>query len=283
MTMRTVGATRPRRRAARVAGAVLVATCAVGAGCGTPVFASDASPDPTPTYVALGDSYSSGLGAGADIDQRCRRSAAAFPEVVAARRPGTTVRNVACAGAKIPDVTGQLASLGPGTGLVTVTVGGNDAGFTGVIARCAVPSWVARCGPPVRRAQRTIRTALPTRLDRLYAEIRRRAPTAVVVVAGYPRLFNGIDCGPVTFFSRDDQRLLNATSDLLRTVLHGRASAAGFRFADVMPAFRGHAVCDDEEWLNGLSSPLRESFHPNGRGHEEGYAPAVLRAIDGGP
>ncbi|MEV4422638.1 SGNH/GDSL hydrolase family protein [Patulibacter sp. NPDC049589] len=233
-------------------------------------------------YVALGDSYSSGLGAGDESDGACRRSPAAFPAVVAARVPGTTLVTVACAGAKVADVRrDQLGALSPATSLVTITIGGNDAGFTSVIARCALPMWVARCGPPVTRAQRTIRGTLPVRLDGLYAEIRSRAPAARVVVVGYPRLFNGIDCGAFTFFSRDDQRLLNGTADLLRSILRTRARAAGFAFADVVPSFRGHAVCDDREWLNGLSHPLRESFHPNATGHADGYAPAVLRAIGG--
>ncbi|MDO9406769.1 SGNH/GDSL hydrolase family protein [Patulibacter sp.] len=230
-------------------------------------------------YVALGDSYSSGLGTGAYVDRACRRSSTAFPDLVAAARPGTTLTSVACAGATTADVLAdQLGALTPSTGLVTITIGGNDAGFTGVLVRCALPMWAARCGPPVGRARTTIRRSLPARLDRVYGEIRRRAPAAVVVVVGYPRLFNGIDCGAATFFSRGDQRLLDGAAELLRDVTRARARAAGFRFADVVPAFRGHAVCDDAEWLNGLSSPLRESFHPNAAGHAEGYAPAVLRA-----
>jgi lysophospholipase L1-like esterase len=234
-------------------------------------------------YVALGDSYSSGTGTGTYVDRACRRSDAAFPALVRTARPGTTLRSVACSGAKIANVEQhQLPALTPATALVTLTIGGNDAGFTGVIARCALPGWVARCSRPVTKARRFIRRTLPDRLDRLYAAIRERAPAATVVVAGYPRLLNGIDCGPVTFFSRAESRLLNGTADLLRDVVRTRARAAGFRFADVIPAFDGHAVCDDPEWLNGLSAPLRESFHPNAVGHAEGYLPAILAQLDGG-
>jgi lysophospholipase L1-like esterase len=234
-------------------------------------------------YVALGDSYSSGTGTAAYVDQACRRSDAAFPALLASARPGTALTSVACSGATIPDVErNQLDALSPATALVTLTVGGNDAGFTGVIARCALPGWVTRCSRPVTRARGFLRRELPARLDRLYAAIRLRAPAATVVVAGYPRLLNGIDCGPVTFFSRAESRLLNGTADLLRDVLRARARAAGFRFADVIPAFDGHAVCDDPEWLNGLSAPLRESFHPNAVGHAEGYLPAILAQLDGG-
>ena len=31
-------------------------------------------------------------------------------------------------------------------------------------------------------------------------------------------------------------------------------------------------MCDDVEWLNGLSSPISESYHPNMAGHRDGYA-----------
>jgi lysophospholipase L1-like esterase len=249
------------------------------AGCGGGGAAAAAAAD----YVALGDSYSSGTGTGAYVDVACHRSSAAFPTLVAAARPGTALRSVACSGAKIPDVErDQLVALTPATSLITLTIGGNDAGFAGVIARCALPGWVARCSRPVTTARRVIRRTLPGRLDRLYAAIRERAPAAAVVVAGYPRLLNGIDCGPVTFFSRAESRLLNGTADLLRDVVRARSRAAGFRFADVIPAFDGHAVCDDPEWLNGLSAPLRESFHPNVVGHAEGYAPAIIAQLDGG-
>jgi lysophospholipase L1-like esterase len=270
-----------RRRTPTCAALVVVAlSAAAAAPAGS---ASSPAPAGAAEYVALGDSYSSGTGTGQYVDEACRRSSAAFPARVAASLPGTTLTSVACSGATIPDVErDQLASLTPATTLVTLTIGGNDAGFAKVITRCALPSWLARCSPPVERARRLIRRTLPDQLDRLYDEIRLRAPAATVVVAGYPRLLNGIDCGPATFFSRGDARLLNGTADLLRDVLRSRARAAGFRFADVVPAFDGHAVCDDPEWLNGLSAPLRESFHPNAVGHAEGYTPAILAQLAGG-
>jgi lysophospholipase L1-like esterase len=273
-----VVAPRPARRLLLVA--VLAVAASAMAATAPGAVALRPAPSAADGYVALGDSYSSGTGTGRYVDERCRRSDAAFPAVVAAARPGTTLTSVACSGATVADVErDQLEALTPATALVTLTIGGNDAGFSRVVTRCALPMWVARCGPPVQNARRFLRATLPARLDALYAAIRRRAPVATVVVAGYPRLFNGIDCGPVTFFSRGDGRLLNGTADLLRDVLRDRARAAGFRFADVIPAFRGHAVCDDPEWLNGLSAPLRESFHPNAAGHAEGYAPAILAAL----
>jgi hypothetical protein len=35
----------------------------------------------------------------------------------------------------------------------------------------------------------------------------------------------------------------------------------------VRSASTGHAVCDDTEWINGLSWPVDESYHPNRAGN----------------
>jgi hypothetical protein len=36
---------------------------------------------------------------------------------------------------------------------------------------------------------------------------------------------------------------------------------------DPRHAFSGHAICEQDAWLNGLSSPIIESYHPNAAGH----------------
>jgi hypothetical protein len=48
----------------------------------------------------------------------------------------------------------------------------------------------------------------------------------------------------------------------------------GFNFVNPTSTFIGHAVCDDTEWINGLSNPIRESYHPN-RSGQTGYANLV--------
>ena len=115
---------------------------------------------------------------------------------------------------------------------------------------------------------------MPGRLDTLYNNIRSRAPSAGVVVVGYPRLFNGEDCNAGTFFSPSDESLLNQTADLLDSTTAARASAHGFAFVNPEAAFVGHAVCDSVEWVNGLSNPVMESYHPNRNG-QAAYANLV--------
>lgn len=235
------------------------------------------------SYVALGDSYSSGLGTRSYLADGtdCKRSALGFPSLVATAR-GYTLNFRACAGATVPDVqSSQLGALSSTTTQVTISVGGNDAGFADVLTECALPAWASNCDRAVDGAQAFVRDVLPGRLATLYGQIRSRAPQARVVVVGYPRVFMGEDCNALTWFSPQEQTRLNATADRLNAVLSTRASAAGFTFANPTSAFTGHAVCDRPEWINGLSNPIAESYHPNVAGHRDGYAPLVGPRLTG--
>src|SRR3954447_19065669 len=232
-------------------------------------------------YVALGDSYSSGTGTRTYLGSICQRSVYSCPYLLSQRRANTSLVFAACSGAQTADVLNtQVSSLTSGTRLVTITVGGNDAGFSSVITECAKPSWASDCAGRVTTAQNFIRNTLPARLHNVYNQIKTRSPTATVIVLDYPRLFNGEDCNAGTWFSPDDETRLNATADLLRDVTKGRAAAYGFTFKDAIPPFIGHAVCGSPEWLNGLSNPTGESYHPNTTGHRSGYEPLV-RAVFG--
>lgn len=235
-----------------------------------------------PPYTALGDSYSSGVGTRTYLQDgtSCQRSSYAYP-VLDAQRLGAALTFAACSGARVADVQNtQLGSLNSGTRYVTVSAGGNDAGFSSVITQCAKP-WPYTCWGDIGNANNIIRNTLPARLDGLYAAIRGRAPAAQVAVVGYPRLFNSQECNLASRISPGEQVELNNTANLLATTIAGRATAHGFRFVDVRTAFTGHAICDAVEWINGLSNPVSESYHPNRTGQSAGYAPLVEAALRG--
>ena len=229
-----------------------------------------------PQLVALGDSFASGVGTRSyyAASGGCLRSPYSYP-VRVAHRFGWSLSFRACAGATTREVLDhQLSSLSSATTYVTVTVGGNDAGFRRVLTTCAQPAWASDCDGAVDTARAFIRWSLPARLDSVYAAVRRRSPNAVIAVTGYPRLFNGEDCNAGTFFSPREELRLNDTADLLDATIRDRALAGGLRFVDPRRAFTGHAICDDIEWLNGLSDPVRESYHPN-RAGQRAYARRV--------
>jgi lysophospholipase L1-like esterase len=230
-------------------------------------------------YVALGDSYSSGVGTKSFYESNCKRSEFAYPRLIARDRPGTSLTFRACSGATTSSLLAeQVGSLSASTNIVTLTIGGNDAGFSSIVTQCALP-WPWSCEGELTTAESFIRNTLPGRLDSVYSTIRSRAPNARVVVLGYPRLFMGVDCNAGTFFSGTEMSRMNAIADLLSSVTQGRATAAGFTFKSAIGPFTGHAVCSSSEWLNGLSNPVEESFHPNRSGHSSGYEPLVRSVI----
>lgn len=240
---------------------------------------SPATAAPGDSYVALGDSCSSGTGTRQYISDGtgCLRSTLAYPSLVAAA--GDLDLDLrACSGVTISDVTTtQLSAVSTGTDRVSISVGGNDAGFADVLTECAMPGWASDCQGAIDEAQSFVSTALPGRLTTLYSSIRSKAPNAAVVVVGYPRIFMGEDCNALTWFAPEEQTRLNEMADLLNSRLRTAAQEAGYTFVNPTSAFTGHAVCDDPEWLNGLSDPIVESYHPNVAGHRNGYAPPGVR------
>ena len=223
-----------------------------------------------PQYVALGDSYSSGVGTRDFYEEsgECDRSPDAYgPKIAAAK--GYTLNFEACSGAKTPEVNEkQLGKLSSSTALVTITIGGNDAGFSNVIINCAL--YYFTCGSAISEANEFIKNKLPGLLETTYKDIRAKATTAKVVVLGYPKLFTkeGKTCN-VNFLTSGNEKKMNESAELLDSVIKARAEAAKFTFVNPTSAFESHEVCSSSEWLNGQSDPLSESYHPNVSGQAE--------------
>ncbi|MGH2940923.1 MAG: SGNH/GDSL hydrolase family protein [Solirubrobacterales bacterium] len=234
-------------------------------------------------YVALGDSYSSGTGTRTFFEPSCQRSVYAYPYLLHEAHPTWTFVDAACSGATTSSLlSSQVSSVTSETNWVSYTIGGNDAGFSSVITECALPSWASDCNGAINTAQGIIKNTLPGRLDEVNNAIKSRAPSAKVIVLDYPHLFNGEDCNAFTWFSPSEETRLNETADQLKNTISAAATRAGsnFVFRDVIPAFIGHAVCDggsgsSTEWINGLSNPTGESYHPKVTGHADGYYPVV--------
>jgi lysophospholipase L1-like esterase len=186
------------------------------------------------TYVALGDSYSSGEGDGKYLPgtnastDHCHRSADAYPLLLNHDQNLGSLDFVSCSGAITDNYfntnTGnnepaQSQALSAATQYVSLTFGGNDVGFSDVLSKCIYGKY----GPVVvRRANCAKDTSLMTTVaDRVKAlagkatattpggvkihsiasilqSIHQQAPNATIYVAGYPLLFGTnftSDCG----------------------------------------------------------------------------------------
>ncbi|GAA3801363.1 SGNH/GDSL hydrolase family protein [Streptomyces chiangmaiensis] len=264
------------RFAVRVSSLLLAAACTL-----TGATTAQAVPQTVARgYVALGDSYSAGVGAGSYIGSSgdCLRSNHAFPALWASTHAVSSFAFTACNGARTSDVmTRQLGSLTRRTGLVSLTVGGSDSGFSDVMTTCVLRGTTA-CVSATADARTYMDTTLPGDLDRLYAAITRRAPAARVVVLGYPRLYR-LSGTCVAGLSDTARAAINNSVDHLNTVMAKRAADHGFTFADVTGAFSGHEICSANPWLRSVNLlAVVESYHPTSLGQSHGYLPVFAKS-----
>ena len=292
--------TRSRRRhthlGALACAAALVWTSAVSpSGNATP---QEPSP-PSSTYVALGDSYASGVGAPPYDDDGCKRAAGAYAHQVAGQT-GKSLDFGACAGARTKDFyqpgkeAAQLDHLNASTSLVTFSIGGNDAGFSTLFSKCITAAPFTTCsgnkevseqvdGAISALAGKTTRADI-TSYDTLVADIAARAPGATVVAVGYPRMFTstggkgGLVPGRCQGLAKVDQRWINARTNELNAALRAAAQRHGYQFTDPSGSFAGHELCGKQtSWFDGLLDDGR--FHPNTAGHKA-MASSIMNTLN---
>jgi lysophospholipase L1-like esterase len=200
------------------------------------------------------------------------------------------VHDVSCSGATTENLGGpqqvplgvnapQLDALTEDTDLVTLTIGGNDIGFSQIIDECARRSPLKPAGAACRDhftagggdelAERIAATAPD--VDAALAAIDDRAPDARVLLVGYPAILpdTGPGCFPVVPFSPGDVAYLRDTEKQLNAMLADRADAAGVDFVDTLTPTIGHDICQlpGVKWVEGLvpTAPAAP-VHPNALG-----------------
>ncbi|HEX4724526.1 MAG TPA: SGNH/GDSL hydrolase family protein [Pseudonocardiaceae bacterium] len=241
-------------------------------------------------YVALGDSYASGpfIPNQSPDPVGCARSDHDYAGDLARSMGIPTLVDVSCGGAESVDMTQaqsvplgsnppQFNALTANTDLVTVTIGGNDIGFTSIIETCALDSLTNPFGNPCQQhytsggtdqLAATINADAP-KIAAVLSGIRQRAPHAKVVVVDYLRILpTSIGCWPVVPVSIGDVPWLGGVEQELDAMLGAQANAAGDTFVDAgLPT--GHDTCEPEgtKWVEGIV-PTAPAFpvHPNAAG-----------------
>ncbi|WIM94960.1 SGNH/GDSL hydrolase family protein [Actinoplanes oblitus] len=227
-------------------------------------------------YVALGDSYSSGVGAPGQSGS-CLRSNYSYAAQWAAKNSPASFQFLACSGAVTDDVVNtQVPAMSSGADLVSITIGGNDAGFAPTVLTCLTSS-DATCVSKVNAGKAYVANTLPGKLDAAYRAIRAKAPAAKVVVLSYPNIFD--TAAAFCEMSATKRKALNSGAQALDDMIKSRVAAAGFTYSDVRDNFAGHGVCASRPYLNGLTIiPPQNSYHPNSSGYTYGYLPALTSA-----
>ncbi|MDH6144982.1 MULTISPECIES: SGNH/GDSL hydrolase family protein [Kitasatospora] len=258
-------------RSARVlTGAVMASALAAGT-----LFLASPANAATVNYVALGDSYSAGVGAGNYVGSSgsCDRSYNSYPYLWASQN-ASNFTDVACSGATTSDVlNSQVSALNSSTSEVSITIGGNDAGFANTMETCVL-SGTSACVSSVNSAESFAQNTLPGLLANTFSAISNAAPNAHVVVLDYPHLYQ-VPGNCVFGISDTSRSAIDGAADVIDGVISQAAADAGFSFADVRGDFdAGHEICgDSDQWLHSTTIPTNESYHPTAAGQADAYLP----------
>lgn len=288
--------------AAAAAGLVVGAAAAPAAA---DTAAAGASAEAGEVYVALGDSMASGplipLPTG---PLACGRSTENYAHELADRLGVAELRDVTCSGARTDHMTRpqslsllgvdmgeappQFDALGADTTLVTLTIGGNDAGLVGVAQDCMQLDPTADLckdrfteGGVDTVAQRI--EAMGPKLGAVLDGIRARAPQARVLVTGYGDYIKPGGCWPYQPVLAADADWLQGSVNHMNRVIADRAAAHGAEYVDVFTPSRGHDACQPpgDKWVEGyVPTAPAAPLHPNERG-EEAYAGIIHQQLGG--
>jgi lysophospholipase L1-like esterase len=254
-------------------------------------------------YVALGDSYTSAPlvpnPTGSPI--LCGRSTNNYPQDIRRALSPSSFTDASCSGATTADMTQsqslegglqtappQFNALSGSDALVTLGIGGNDAGLISVAEKCgeldALWPFGTRCknyydssgsDPNVAAINATGPKVAST-----IQQIHRLAPSAKVLVVGYPDglPLNGSMCWPTVPLSSGDIKYFNGLEEQLNTVIQNAANANNATFVNTFTSSIGHDACKSPgtAWINGFipTSP-GYPLHPNQAG-EQNMATQVL-------
>jgi lysophospholipase L1-like esterase len=227
-------------------------------------------------YVALGDSYAAGQGGGSYLNT-CLESPNGYPYVLDPKRRIDLQANVACTGASTSTVLStQLWALNEDTDLVTLTVGAADLNLSDVLAACTTGTREA-CLLAIGTAIGLL-DDVGDSLPDLYAAVDAKAPNALIVVTGYPYLFDvAPDCDQnASIMAQINCATAALNSTIEQTVL---AADAGINivYVDVTEEFAGHGIGSEEPFINSESDPIG-AYHPNAAGYRA-YAKAIFAAV----
>lgn len=251
--------------------------------------------------VSLGDSFAAGstLDVAYRTDALCDRSSLSYPYLLKKFSQSPSAE-VACGGAVTTDLLAsqtigsttlpaQISAVTSSTKVVTLTIGGNDAGFS-QLAQCLAAAMtivnadaraaaISSCLQPLSDpyafagALYTMGLRLAVALDTIQAV----APDAQIFVSDYPLLLglNADGSCPTVPVSPSLVAIMDSANTLLNSAIHdvvmAKAATLHVTFVDVAASFAGHGLCSTTPLINVY-------LHPSAAGQQV-YADVFNTAI----
>lgn len=261
-------------------------------------------------YVALGDSYVAGpliphVVFGPHDPLGCLRSDANYAHLVAAAL-GLSLTDMSCIGAETGNMTNpqnvtiginppQLSAITAATRVVTMSIGGNDIGFSEIVRNCSAksPTGPTPVGPNCTSyydangndiiGQR-IANITPV-ITSIVQQIHTLAPQAKVFLVTYPDVLplTGSGCWPSVPVEASDLPYLTSKQIQLNTMFKTVAAANKAFFVNTYQPSVGHDACSAAatRWVEPIFLPTAlhaAPLHPNGTGMA-GEAAVIVSAM----
>ncbi|HMJ97501.1 MAG TPA: SGNH/GDSL hydrolase family protein [Thermoleophilaceae bacterium] len=253
-------------------------------------------------YVALGDSYTAGPVIPVQVPIfGCLKSNNNFPNL-ATRELGLSLRDASCSGAETEDMTNpqgvdpdgpnppQFDRLTAATNIVTLQIGGNDIGFSGIAEDCFSES---NQGTPCQdryvvngrdEVSERIQATAPL-VAAVLQGIKDRSPSARILVVNYAAILphSGPGCWPQMPITDGDVPYVRAKQVELNSMLATEGAAAGAELIDWYAASVGHDACQPPaiRWVEP-AAPVNAAapVHPN-LGGMMGASDLLVAALGG--
>ncbi|MDB5181880.1 MAG: exported protein of unknown function, partial [Candidatus Saccharibacteria bacterium] len=167
---------------------------------------------------------------------------------------------------------------------VTLSIGGNDIGFSDIVKQCVMPKLRNTTCYPTYEDQKELANRISsigsklTNAYRTISNVGRR-----VYVIGYPQIVasNG-NCAANVHLDAKEIELFTGLTDVLNATIKDAAEKANAQYVDVSEAFVGHRMCEtkssdvavngfttgNDDGLKRMKFIGSESYHPNALGHE---------------
>jgi PKD repeat protein/lysophospholipase L1-like esterase len=261
---------------------------------------------PPQTWVAMGDSYQSGVGTNEYYEDSgaCQRSPYAYAPLLAVNGAvANRLQFIACSGATThdlydgrggepPQMDALAGEAGKDVALVTLGIGGNDLGFGPTLQNCITTNFLFRtCEDEFSDDVEERMQALTeeevedglNRLEQVYKDVRFQAYRSKVLVLTYPRFFpydggrdfwtSGLLVPRCQNLRVSDQIWVNGQIRELDNRIVTAARLMGVRPVDLYDASQDREVCNrdgQDAFLNGVTSSngFQDSFHPTRLGYE---------------
>lgn len=178
--------------------------------------------------------------------------------------------------------------------VITLTGGGNDIGFEGILRYCASPETtsitmhfphtceLAKDNSPQREMLHDIIDTQYELTGNFINRLRIASPASKIILVGYPSFiseneYNFCSLNSATLNAKE-RTMIDETLKYLNKMLRRVASDYGITYVDVENSLHGGRLCEGSDYVTGFTDiggekidkgDVQESFHPNAAGHQK--------------